>query len=59
MHGQIPPHLIDTVNWVVRTSRRMLNEIGREPTPERSPQSCRCPSKKCGSCSKSRLCQSG
>ena len=34
MHGQIPPHLIDTVNWVVRTSRRMLNEIGREPTPE-------------------------
>src|SRR5215472_6231319 len=34
MHGQIPPHLIDTVNRVVRTSRRMLNEIGREPTPE-------------------------
>ena len=34
MHGQIPPHLIDTINRVVRTSRRMLNEIGREPTPE-------------------------
>jgi RNA polymerase primary sigma factor len=34
MHGQIPPHLIDTVNRLVRTSRRMLNEIGREPTPE-------------------------
>ena len=34
MHGQIPPHLIETVNRVVRTSRRMLNEIGREPTPE-------------------------
>jgi RNA polymerase primary sigma factor len=34
MHGQIPPHLIETVNSLVRTSRRMLNEIGREPTPE-------------------------
>ena len=34
MHGQIPPHLIETVNRVVRTSRRMLNEIGREPTSE-------------------------
>ena len=33
MHGQIPPHLIEAVNRVVRTSRRMLNEIGREPTP--------------------------
>src|SRR6516162_3994117 len=34
MHGQIPPHLIETVNAVVRTSRRMLNKIGRKPTPE-------------------------
>jgi RNA polymerase primary sigma factor len=34
MHGQIPPKLIESVNRVVRTSRRMLNEIGREPTPE-------------------------
>jgi RNA polymerase primary sigma factor len=34
MPGQIPPHLIETVNRVVRISRRMLNEIGREPTPE-------------------------
>ena len=34
MPGQIPPHLIKTVNRVVRMSRRMLNEIGREPTPE-------------------------
>jgi DNA-directed RNA polymerase sigma subunit (sigma70/sigma32) len=29
------PHLIDTVNGVVRTLRRMVNEIGREPTPEK------------------------
>jgi RNA polymerase primary sigma factor len=34
MHGQIPPQLIESVNRLVRTSRRMLNEIGREPTPE-------------------------
>ena len=34
MHGQIPPHVIDAVNRVVPTSRRMLNEIGRKPTPE-------------------------
>jgi Sigma-70 region 3 len=29
-----PPHLIEPVNKVVRTSRQMLNEIGREPTRE-------------------------
>jgi len=34
MPSQIPPHLIERVNKVVRTSRQMLNEIGREPTPE-------------------------
>jgi RNA polymerase primary sigma factor len=35
MPGQmIPPHLIEGVNKVVRTSRQMLNEIGREPTEE-------------------------
>jgi len=34
MPGRIPLHLIETVNRLVRTSRRMLNEIGREPTPE-------------------------
>ena len=34
MYGQIPPKLIESVNRVVRTSRRMLSEIGREPTSE-------------------------
>jgi DNA-directed RNA polymerase sigma subunit (sigma70/sigma32) len=29
-----PTHVIETVNKVVRTSRQMLPEIGREPTPE-------------------------
>jgi DNA-directed RNA polymerase sigma subunit (sigma70/sigma32) len=26
--------MMDTVSKVVRTSRQLLNEIGREPTPE-------------------------
>ncbi len=30
----IPEHLIATINRVVRTSRQMLPEIGREPRPE-------------------------
>ncbi len=31
---RVPVHMIDTINRVVRTSRQMLTEIGREPTPE-------------------------
>ena len=31
---RIPVHMIETINKVVRTSRQMLYEIGREPTPE-------------------------
>jgi RNA polymerase primary sigma factor len=31
---RIPVHMIDAINKVVRTSRQMLHEIGREPTPE-------------------------
>src|SRR6516165_8142819 len=31
---RIPEHLIETINKLVRTSRQMLHEIGREPTPE-------------------------
>jgi RNA polymerase primary sigma factor len=34
MPGEIPPRLIEGVNKVVRTSRQMLNEMGREPTAE-------------------------
>ena len=30
---RIPVHMIETINKIVRTSRQMLNEIGREPTP--------------------------
>jgi RNA polymerase primary sigma factor len=27
-------HMIDTINKIVHTSRQMLHERGREPTPE-------------------------
>jgi RNA polymerase primary sigma factor len=31
---RIPVHMIEVINKIVRTSRQMLNEMGREPTPE-------------------------
>ena len=31
---RIPVHMIETINKIVRTSRQMLHEIGREATPE-------------------------
>jgi RNA polymerase primary sigma factor len=31
---RIPVHMIETINKIVRTSRQMLSEFGREPTPE-------------------------
>ena len=31
---RIPVHMIETINKLVRTSRQMLHEYGREPTPE-------------------------
>lgn len=31
---RIPVHMIETINKIVRTSRQMLHESGREPTPE-------------------------
>ncbi len=31
---RVPVHMIDSINKIVRTSRQMLGEIGREPTPE-------------------------
>jgi RNA polymerase primary sigma factor len=32
--SQVPPHLIERINELVRTSQRMLIEIGREPSPD-------------------------
>ncbi len=31
---RVPVHMVDTIGKIVRTSRQMLTEIGREPTPE-------------------------
>ncbi|MEC9414108.1 MAG: RNA polymerase sigma factor RpoD [Pseudomonadota bacterium] len=31
---RLPVHMIETINKLVRTSRQILHEIGREPTPE-------------------------
>jgi RNA polymerase primary sigma factor len=31
---RIPVHMVDVTNKIIRTSRKLLNEIGREPTPE-------------------------
>ncbi|MCH9844383.1 MAG: RNA polymerase sigma factor RpoD [Alphaproteobacteria bacterium] len=31
---RIPVHMIETINKILRTTRQMLHEIGREPTPE-------------------------
>jgi RNA polymerase primary sigma factor len=31
---RIPVHMVETINKVTRTSRRLLQELGREPTPE-------------------------
>lgn len=31
---RIPVHMIETINKMVRTSRQLIQELGREPTPE-------------------------
>ena len=31
---RIPGHMIETVNWLIRTSRVLVQELGREPTSE-------------------------
>jgi RNA polymerase primary sigma factor len=50
---RIPVHMIETINKLVRTSRQMLHEFGREPTPEElAEKAYPCRSKKCARCSK-------
>ena len=44
---RVPVHMIEAINKIVRTSRQMLNEIGREPTPEELPRSSACRSRRC------------
>jgi RNA polymerase primary sigma factor len=43
---RIPVHMIETIGKIVRTSRQMLSEIGREPTPEELAEKLRMPLEK-------------
>lgn len=31
---RVPVHMVETINKLMRTSRRLMQELGREPTPE-------------------------
>ena len=44
---RIPVHMIEVTNKVVRASRRILQEIGREPTPEELAKNSACRSRGC------------
>jgi RNA polymerase primary sigma factor len=43
---RVPVHMNEVINKIVRTSRQMLNEIGREPTPEELAEKLRMPIEK-------------
>ena len=40
---RIPVHMIETINKLIRTSRYLVQEYGREPTPEEIAEKMRCP----------------
>ena len=40
---RIPSHMVDALNKVLHMSRRLLNEIGREPTPDEIAEKLRMP----------------
>ena len=43
---RVPVHMTEVINKIARTSRQMLNEIGREPTPEELAEKLRMPLEK-------------
>lgn len=43
---RIPVHMVETLNRLVRTSRQMVQELGREPTPEELAQEMHLPVEK-------------
>ena len=43
---RVPVHMIEAINKIVRTSRQMFSEIGREPTPEELAKKLRMPLEK-------------
>lgn len=50
---RIPVHMIETINKLIRTSRYLVQELGREPSPRRSLTRWSSPSRRCGKCSRS------
>jgi RNA polymerase primary sigma factor len=51
---RIPVHMIETINKLIRTSRALVQELGREPTSEEIAQRMDIPCPRCGRCSRSR-----
>src|SRR5947209_955254 len=49
---RVPVHLVDSIGNIVRKSRQMLNEIGREPTPEELAEKLGMPLEKGARCSR-------
>ena len=47
---RIPVHMIETINKLNRIARQMLQEMGREPTPEELAERWICLKIKCGKC---------
>jgi RNA polymerase sigma factor (sigma-70 family) len=47
---RIPVHMIETINKLIRTSRQMVQELGREPTNEELAKRCNCRFPKCARC---------
>jgi RNA polymerase primary sigma factor len=43
---RIPVHMVETLNRIARVNRNMINEMGREPTPEELAQRTGVPAKK-------------
>jgi RNA polymerase primary sigma factor len=43
---RIPVHMVETLNRITRANRSLVNELGREPSPEELAQHCGVPAKK-------------
>jgi RNA polymerase primary sigma factor len=50
---RIPVHMIETINKVLRTSRYLVQQLGREPTPDEIARRWRCRRTRSARCSRS------
>ena len=50
---RIPVHMVETINKLIRVSRQLLQEYGREPAPRRSPRKWAFPRARCARSSRS------